>query len=881
MAGHSEGRLQRNQHPTEPFFQVRGGSRHFLVPCRQQMQKHLIHGSATVKRPQFQKPQVPPKPAHLQDNGYFSLPPSRPLPASLLLKPEGTTCITRWAQEEAEPFQSVGVLIKKFESSRVLIKEVFRGDHFHLPLSMDTAQELSGDASSKQQVSSGTPAEVELSNFGLLKVEEISTDDLKRSGDSYSTSCNTSRTEAPCESSDNQEQNSSSKIPNRDSGIDSPSCHTDGEPFNEDEKRENVPDNEVKIEEEERKVITGNATPVDNKRDSTQDEEDSDLDEGSSEEHEAVDSLKEEQLETLKCSVPQKLFNIASELLQTEEAYVKRLNLLDQVFCTKLTEAGIQTDVINGIFSNISSIYRFHEQFLLPELKTRITAEWNENPRIGDILQKLAPFLKMYGEYVKNFDRAMDLVNTHTQRSSQFKSVVHSIQKQDVCGNLTLQHHMLEPVQRIPRYELLLKDYLKKLPEDAADRKDAEKSLELIATAANHSNAAIRKMEKMHRLLEVYERLGGEEDIVNPANELIKEGHLLKLSAKNGSAQDRYLFLFNNMLLYCVPKLRLRGQKFSVRDKIDVAGMQVQENIKHNLPHTFTIVGKQRSLELQARTEEEKKDWIQEIQSTIEKHKQNSETFNKAFSTSFSRDDEHIPDSPNVSGSFSLDQAEGSNTVAGVDSWRKHSRIKKEKEKQTCKSCNESFNSITKRRHHCKACNAAICAKCSEFMPFPDASRQSRVCKDCFASPVGVPPSPGPDVTVEQQKKLLEKQVSLAAENCLVCGHLQFMEGKGKNWSRVWVTITKNEPLVMYLQWSNQESRGPRPVPLPGLKIGVSTEKHEVKNVFRLSHPHQTLLFSADDEAAQMRWMEILSKLTKGEIEEEAPVDGAEAMINL
>lgn len=47
-------------------------------------------------------------------------------------------------------------------------------------------------------------------------------------------------------------------------------------------------------------------------------------------------------------------------------------------------------------------------------------------------------------------------------------------QKQDVCGNLTLQHHMLEPVQRIPRYELLLKDYLKKLPEDTLDRKDAE-----------------------------------------------------------------------------------------------------------------------------------------------------------------------------------------------------------------------------------------------------------------------------------------------------------------------------------------------------------------------------------------------------------------------
>ena len=33
---------------------------------------------------------------------------------------------------------------------------------------------------------------------------------------------------------------------------------------------------------------------------------------------------------------------------------------------------------------------------------------------------------------------------------------------------------MLTPVQRIPRYEMLLKDYLRKLPEDAADRTDAE-----------------------------------------------------------------------------------------------------------------------------------------------------------------------------------------------------------------------------------------------------------------------------------------------------------------------------------------------------------------------------------------------------------------------
>uniref|UniRef100_A0A3Q3F6X0 FYVE, RhoGEF and PH domain containing 1 n=2 Tax=Kryptolebias marmoratus TaxID=37003 RepID=A0A3Q3F6X0_KRYMA len=289
---------------------------------------------------------------------------------------------------------------------------------------------------------------------------------------------------------------------------------------------------------------------------------------------------KTDRQDSVELSVHQRVFNIANELLHTEITYVSKLHLLDQVFCARLLEearsrSSFPCDVVQGIFSNICSIYCFHQQFLLPALQNRME-EWDLNPRIGDILQKLAPFLKMYGEYVKNFDQAMDLVNTWMERSSQFKAIIQEIQREERCGNLTLQHHMLEPVQRIPRYELLLKDYLHRLPEDAPDCRDAKKSLELIATAAEHSNAAIRKMERMRKLLKVYELLGGEEDIVNPTNELIKEGHILKLSNKNGTMQDRYLILFNDRLLYCVPKLRLIGQKYSVRARIDVDGMEVR-----------------------------------------------------------------------------------------------------------------------------------------------------------------------------------------------------------------------------------------------------------------------------------------------------------------
>lgn len=49
--------------------------------------------------------------------------------------------------------------------------------------------------------------------------------------------------------------------------------------------------------------------------------------------------------------------------------------------------------------------------------------------------------------------------------------------------------------------------------------------------------------ENLKKLIEIYEVLGEEEDIVNPSNEFIKEGHILKLAARNTSAMERYLFL--------------------------------------------------------------------------------------------------------------------------------------------------------------------------------------------------------------------------------------------------------------------------------------------------------------------------------------------------
>ncbi|XP_060779665.1 FYVE, RhoGEF and PH domain-containing protein 4a isoform X2 [Neoarius graeffei] len=549
----------------------------------------------------------------------------------------------------------------------------------------------------------------------------------------------------------------------------------------------------------------------------------------------SVDDGGTEHKETNK----QKLYKIANELLQTEKAYVARLNLL-QVFCDKLMEeAGKGTfplEVVKNIFSNISSINTFHSQFLLPDLEKRM-GEWETTPRIGDILQKLTPFLKMYAEYVKNFDNAMELLKQWTDRSPQFKAIVQDIQKQEVCGCLTLQHHMLEPVQRVPRYEMLLKDYLKKLPQDHMDQRDAEKSLEIIATAATHSNTAIRKSENLKKLLEIYEMLGEEEDIVNASNEFIKEGHILKLAARNTSAMDRYLFLFNNMLLYCVPKFSLVGQKFTVRTRIGIDGMTVAETYNEDYPHTFQVSGKERTLELQASSGQDKEDWIKAFQETIDIFHQKNETFKMA--------------------------TKEVEEVSITDLGKRAPRWIRDNEVTMCMKCREPFNALTRRRHHCRACGYVVCWKCSDNKaPLEyDGNKMNKVCRDCFSILKGHTDS---EEKEGKKKGILEIEAAQFSGSSIMCGFLQYCD-KNKPWQKVWCVIPQKEALVLYLYGAPQDVKAQSTIPLLGYSVDDASRLTDPPASFRLSQSKSVHSFAAESEELKQRWLKVIRVCVTGE----------------
>lgn len=88
-------------------------------------------------------------------------------------------------------------------------------------------------------------------------------------------------------------------------------------------------------------------------------------------------------------------------------------------------------ELIPQMFSNIKSLFKLHHDFFLPRLEERMR-EWERQEqaerRLGDIMTSFAPFLKMYAEYVRNFDHATNLISGMMLKSPRFAAIIDEIQ---------------------------------------------------------------------------------------------------------------------------------------------------------------------------------------------------------------------------------------------------------------------------------------------------------------------------------------------------------------------------------------------------------------------------------------------------------------------
>ena len=282
--------------------------------------------------------------------------------------------------------------------------------------------------------------------------------------------------------------------------------------------------------------------------------------------------------------------NIARELVETEKSYVTSLNTLVWKFQKPLLEKNQQKkgqqSILTGeeiklLFSNVEIILNFNK-ILLETLDQRIKV-WNpETSLLGDFFMKVTDFLRIYVDYVNNFDLAINFITSQKQSNKALKQFLTKTERLPACRGLTIESFLIMPVQRVPRYVMLLMDLLKNTWDSHPDFNNLQVSLQKMKATGDFINESKRSAENKSKLYEVYNSFIKPPDrFIQPFRLFIRQGDVKWY--KNYIAS---LFLFSDVLIISKP---IR-HNFDVKSQIVLQNLSVTSVCIPFLPSTIPFL---------------------------------------------------------------------------------------------------------------------------------------------------------------------------------------------------------------------------------------------------------------------------------------------------
>ncbi|KAG0000316.1 hypothetical protein BGZ79_006081, partial [Entomortierella chlamydospora] len=159
--------------------------------------------------------------------------------------------------------------------------------------------------------------------------------------------------------------------------------------------------------------------------------------------------------------------------------------------------------------------------------------------RIGRVFAEHVAYMKMYSFYINNYDNALRVLQTllTSKQKKKMKEFLRRCAKHPNHTQLTIQGYLLLPIQRIPRYKMLLQDLLDNTWPDHVDYQDIATALEMISSRADEMNERKRQHENHEKVLLVQNRIVGhyKTELVQPYRKVVREGvlHLIRVVTRN------------------------------------------------------------------------------------------------------------------------------------------------------------------------------------------------------------------------------------------------------------------------------------------------------------------------------------------------------------
>ena len=337
------------------------------------------------------------------------------------------------------------------------------------------------------------------------------------------------------------------------------------------------------------------------------------------------------------------------ELLTTEKSYSESLHTIMEEYHKELRTEQFKLKPIlpecdiDAIFGNVEDLLVISDD-LRDKLQKRVNAAGHdEAPRVGDVMCSISPFLKLFQKYVIRFESAAQRLVECRDKTPQFHAF---LEAKSARGVMPLESLLIMPVQRIPRYKLLLEEIIKLKSEDDVDKQDLQEALRKVKSQADECNEATRRRENIQKLRAIQRRFKGL-DLADPSRQFIREGRLCRVRT---DAPANYVFyLFDDALIYSeileIGKVGIdflgsqklkrkfdigidRARKINV-GKANEGGQLIKVVDRpddNKYKHAWEIFGSRKSFVVYADNAQDKAGWLSDLQAALDKAKQQSLT---------------------------------------------------------------------------------------------------------------------------------------------------------------------------------------------------------------------------------------------------------------
>ncbi|XP_071861960.1 rho guanine nucleotide exchange factor 17 isoform X6 [Bombus fervidus] len=255
--------------------------------------------------------------------------------------------------------------------------------------------------------------------------------------------------------------------------------------------------------------------------------------------------------------------HVVVELYDTERSYVEALQILVNKYLQPLKSpenAGlVDAATVDEIFYQIPSILNHHEVFL-EELRKRLDT-WELKQTIGDVFLDVftkAVVLETYTLFLDNWKSARKAIKTTCQAKPAFARFLEAMEREHK-GKLGLDQLLIKPVQKIPRYELLIQRLLKHTDTTHPDfelLQAAQKEVHELVVKINCTERESLEWEQQQSTLrEVQALVEGLAGIVTNDRAFVRHD-LVTIASNQGTRKERALFLFSDLLVITSIKRR-------------------------------------------------------------------------------------------------------------------------------------------------------------------------------------------------------------------------------------------------------------------------------------------------------------------------------------